>query len=66
MLDLNGTCHGIGLILDGEAGEGENPSRGARYNSLVRYTRKRPDCLGIVVSVDGMIDIVPRMGKGKT
>jgi hypothetical protein len=29
MIDLDGTCHGIGLILDGVAGGNENSSRGA-------------------------------------
>ncbi len=58
MIDLEGTCHGIGLILDGEAGDRESAVRSARYNSVVRYVRNRNDCLGIVVSVDGMIDIL--------
>jgi hypothetical protein len=60
MIDVDGICHGVGLILDGKAGEGESPARGARYNSVVRYVRNRKDCLGIVVSVDGMIDMLPR------
>lgn len=59
MLDMEGKCHGMGLILDGYAGEGESPSRGARYNSAVRYTRNRDDCLAVVVSVDGIVDILP-------
>jgi hypothetical protein len=60
MLDLEGNCHGVGLILDGMAGEGESPARGARYNSVVRYTRGRNDCIGIVLSVDGGANIIPQ------
>jgi hypothetical protein len=64
MVDPEGTCHGVGLILDGSAGEGESPARGARYNSVVRYTRDRNNCLGVIVSVDGMIDVFPRLAEG--
>ena len=60
MVDSEGTCHGVGLILDGLASEGESPARGSRYNSVVRYTCDRNDCLGVVFSVDGMIDTLPR------
>jgi hypothetical protein len=58
MVDLAGTCHGIGIILDGEAGDGENPARGARYNSAIRYLRRHPDSLIAVVSEDKTVDIV--------
>ncbi|AMV25194.1 hypothetical protein VT84_12415 [Gemmata sp. SH-PL17] len=58
LVDLEGTCHGIGMILDGEAGDGENPARGARYNSAIRYLRKHPDSLIAVVSEDKTVDIV--------
>lgn len=64
MLDLDGTCHGVGLILDGLAGGGENPARGARYNSVVRYTRGRNDCLGIVLSIDDVANILPQLQEG--
>ncbi len=52
LVDLEGSCHGIGIFLDGEAGDGENPARGARYNSAIRYLRKHPDSLIAVVSED--------------
>ena len=65
MVDSEGTCHGVGLILDGLAREGESPARGSRYNSVVRYTRDRNDCLGVVFSVDGMIDTLPRLTEGE-
>jgi DisA bacterial checkpoint controller nucleotide-binding len=58
LVDLAGVCHGIGIILDGEAGDGENPARGARYNSASRYLRKHPESLIAVVSEDKTVDIV--------
>lgn len=58
LVDLEGTCHGIGIILDGEAGDGENPARGARYNSAIRYLRKHPESLIAVVSEDKTVDVV--------
>jgi hypothetical protein len=58
LVDLEGKCHGIGIILDGEAGDGENPARGARYNSAIRYLRKHPESLIAVVSEDKTVDVV--------
>jgi hypothetical protein len=59
VLDVEGVCHGIGVILDGEAGPNENSARGSRFNSTVRYLRRNPECLVVIVSEDGMIDILP-------
>jgi hypothetical protein len=58
MVDLEGKCHGIGVILDGLAGDGENPARGARYNSAVRFLRAHQDSLIVVVSEDRSVDII--------
>ncbi len=64
MVDLDGVCHGIGVILDGIATEKGDPSRGARYNSVIRYVETISQneafsrCLSIVVSEDGDVDIV--------
>jgi len=52
-------CHAIGVILDGRATPKGNPSRGSRYNSAVRYVEQEKDCVAVVVSDDGMIDILP-------
>jgi DNA integrity scanning protein DisA with diadenylate cyclase activity len=52
-------CHGIGVILDGRATPKGTPSRGSRYNSGVRYVEQEKDCVAVVVSEDGMIDILP-------
>ncbi|MCE9567931.1 MAG: DNA integrity scanning protein DisA nucleotide-binding domain protein [Planctomycetes bacterium] len=59
ILDIDGVCHGIGVILDGEAGPNESAARGSRYNSTVRYLRRNPECLVVIVSEDGMIDVLP-------
>jgi hypothetical protein len=39
LLDSNGQCHAIGVILDGQATPQGDPGRGARYNSAVRYVQ---------------------------
>lgn len=62
-MDINGYVHAIGVILDGyaEAGSGDS-ARGARYNSAIRYKNGKDingKCVIIVISEDGMIDIIP-------
>ena len=60
LLDPDGMCHAIGIILDGHVAAGGTRSRGARYNSAVRYAEEHPgECLVVVVSEDGMVDLVP-------
>jgi hypothetical protein len=60
MLDQEGTCHGVGYIVDGLACGMENPSRGARYNSACRYVESHPGkAFAVVVSVDGAISYLP-------
>jgi hypothetical protein len=60
ILDQTGVCHAIGTILDGKATENGNPSRGARYNSAIRYFESvESPCLIVVVSSDGGVDFVP-------
>jgi len=60
LIDPSSACHAIGVILDGLASKKGTPSRGARYNSAIRYveTSEYP-CMAIVVSADGSIDLVP-------
>jgi hypothetical protein len=64
LMDLDGFCHGIGVILDGIATEKGDPSRGARYNSAIRYvetiaiTPNYADCFAIVISEDGDVDMI--------
>lgn len=64
ILDPHGRCHAVGAILDGAASRDENPARGARYNSAVRYTRSTPYAeLAIVVSEDGTVDLIRNPGE---
>ena len=60
ILDPSGYCHAIGVILDGPANEKCTPSRGARFNSGIRYVEanEKPR-LAIVVSDDRTVDIIP-------
>ncbi|NUQ60979.1 MAG: DNA integrity scanning protein DisA nucleotide-binding domain protein [Pirellulales bacterium] len=60
VVDLNGVCHGIGVILDGKASKHGDPARGARYNSAVRYLSQHEKCLILVVSEDGMVEHLPK------
>ena len=59
LIDPHNVCHAIGTILDGRATDAGDPSRGARFNSAVRYVdSSEHECLAIVVSEDGMINLV--------
>jgi hypothetical protein len=61
LLDPEGYCYSIGVILDGKASGHGTSTRGARYNSAVRYVESSPyPCLVIVVSEDGMIDVLTK------
>ena len=59
LVDLDGTCHAIGVILDGLASDRCTSSRGARYNSGVRYACQQVDRVVIVKSEDGMANVLP-------
>jgi hypothetical protein len=62
LLDPEGTCHGVGVILDGLVSEKGDPSRGARYNSAVRYLEgQRHPCLIVIVSEDGFVGVIPEL-----
>ncbi|MBR3365201.1 MAG: hypothetical protein IKG53_10050 [Solobacterium sp.] len=62
IMDTDCRCSCIGAILDGDFTAKGNPARGARFNSTVRYVRRRADLgrqfVGIVLSEDGTIDAV--------
>lgn len=62
MIDENGSCSGIGLILDSNESVTGNPERGARYHSVLKYVKKWKNreirCLGIVVSEDKTVDVI--------
>jgi DNA integrity scanning protein DisA with diadenylate cyclase activity len=62
LIDPSSTCYAIGVILDGLASKKGTPSRGARYNSAIRYVESSNyPCLAIVVSEDGSIDLLPNL-----
>ncbi len=60
IVDTKGNCYAFGVILDGKSVNGD-PSRGARYNSALRYLKqleeKNTSCLIVVVSEDGYTTI---------
>ncbi len=58
MIDTYGNCTGIGLILSNpNTGKG-NPERGSRYNSAVNYISNHEHSIVVVISEDGMIDVL--------
>jgi hypothetical protein len=64
LLDPGGTCHALGVILDGMASAEGVPARGARFNSAVRYVRTATAefghrCVAVVVSEDGPVNVIP-------
>lgn len=60
IVDPKCVCHAVGVILDGPANDDCTPSRGARYNSGVRYVAASSEPrLAIVVSDDRTVDVIP-------
>lgn len=60
LLDTQGRCHAIGVILDGRATMAGDPSRGARYNAALHYIHgSNQTALAVVVSEDGQINLIP-------
>jgi len=67
LLDPEGYCYSIGVILDGKATGNGNGTRGARYNSAMRYVESSPyPCLVVVVSEDGMVDVLTKENLAET
>ena len=61
LLDPEAYCYSIGVILDGKASGHGTSTRGARYNSAIRYVDSSPyPCLAIVVSEDGLVDVITK------
>lgn len=50
--------HAFGCLLDGHSVPGENLSRGARFNSALRFTSERADVIAVVVSFDKPVSII--------
>ena len=66
LIDENGICYAIGVILDGDAVLTGSAARGARYNSLCNYVKRRRSsekgnnrCFAVIISEDGTTDIYP-------
>jgi len=61
-LDKMGYCHGIGIILDGEAKVNGTPARGSRYNSTKTYISQcveaNIEAYALIISSDGYLDIL--------
>ena len=55
-IDIN--LHGFALLLDGRAIRGEDRSRGARYNSALRFSAEHKNIIVIVVSADRPVSII--------
>ncbi|NVO31397.1 DNA integrity scanning protein DisA nucleotide-binding domain protein [Hymenobacter lapidiphilus] len=61
LLDPDAFCYSIGVILDGKATGRGTSTRGARYNSAIRYVESSPyPCIAIVVSEDGLMDVITK------
>ena len=64
LVSPKGVCHAIGVILDGIATDDGDSSRGARYNSAIRYfASAHCPTLCVVVSEDGYIDMIPTLRR---
>lgn len=64
LVDTSGVCHAIGVILDGAAVDACLPSRGARYNSALRYVTGAPvPRMAFVISDDRTLDVMPLLRK---
>jgi hypothetical protein len=50
--------HAFACLLDGHAIAGEDRSRGARYNSALRFTAAHPNLLVVVVSSDRPVSVI--------
>lgn len=60
IIDSQCNCHAVGVILDGPANDRCTPSRGARYNSGIRYVAASlTPRLAVVVSDDRTVDVIP-------
>ena len=60
IVDPHGVCYAIGVILDGASRPECTPSRGARYNSGIRYIGSSDvSRLAVVVSDDQTVDVIP-------
>ncbi len=50
--------HGFACLLDGRCVPSEDRSRGARFNSALRFTSENPNLIVVVVSVDRPVAVI--------
>jgi hypothetical protein len=50
--------HGFACLLDGRSIEGEDRSRGARFNSALRFTSEHSNLIVVVVSADRPVSVI--------
>lgn len=58
VVDPRGRVHGYGVILDGKPQRDEDPSRGSRFNSALRFERSHAGFVAIVGSADGPMTVL--------
>lgn len=58
LIDTEGNCHAIGVILDGKISETEDISNGARHNSARRYKNINNHSVIVIVSEDGYVTVL--------
>lgn len=78
LADVEGKCHAVGAILDGESSIEADAGRGARYNSVANYVNvvlekylhkaaiepEKRWCFAVVLSEDKMVSVVaPKLYK---
>jgi hypothetical protein len=62
LFNPKGVCHAIGVILDGIATDDGDASRGARYNSAIRYLASaETPTMCLVISEDGYVNMLPKL-----
>lgn len=64
LIDRHGICYANGVLLDGVVGRRGDAARGSRYNSALTYHENNElsnSTMIVVVSEDGMVDIIPSL-----
>ncbi|WP_373543331.1 DNA integrity scanning protein DisA nucleotide-binding domain protein [Chamaesiphon sp.] len=62
LVDRDCRCHALGVILDGLASKNGDSSRGARFNSAIRYVESaKVKTICLVVSEDGHVNMIPKL-----
>jgi hypothetical protein len=57
-IDANLKLHAFACLMDGASIQKEDRSRGARYNSALRFTANHPELICVVVSSDRPVSII--------